>query len=76
MNDFLQRRQTSEDHLSKSTDNASAFDIERRKDVEDFDKYSLSVIKSRGVAPESKLLPDKAFLKKSKMITSLRRVMY
>ena len=45
MNDFLQRRQRSEDHLSESTDNAGAFDFERRKDKEDFDKDSLSVLK-------------------------------
>ena len=45
MNVFLQRRQRSEDHLSESTDNAGAFEFERRKDVEDFDKDSLSVLK-------------------------------
>ena len=46
MNDFLHRKQRSEDHLSESADNAAgAFDIERRKDVEDFDKDSLSVLK-------------------------------
>ena len=45
MNGFLQRKQRSEDHLSESADNTVAFEIERRKDVENLDKDSLSVLK-------------------------------